>query len=560
MCSERSTPWAIPRSGRRWPTAGGRCCRDEDALDDHERELVTAAAAEYPTVDTDSFVDLTRTGELGGEAVDPRWFGAYGDAVRYTDSAYTEAWDGDPDAPERPEPRRAADPSEVVDAPSFCAFADHSLYDPDEGYYSTGQVRFGFDGDFWTYPQRMSPLFGWMVAESVRTIFDEWTWDGRLADVDPLTVLELGGGEGRLAEDLLDYVFAEETETWAPYRDDFRYVLGDRSAAMRHRQREALADHVEAGRVEVRSIDATALAWDGPFRGVIVANELLDALAHECLRVGSDGEVARVHVLDTPDGRTELEVPARLGLVRRGGRRPALPRAARALPGPGATHGRRGPRHGVPRRRPVLGTEPARPDGQPGRSAATPREPRRGHHHRLRRLDHTTASTPTSRGCASTPPTRSTGPIPTARRALSDLTWDVDFGEVARLARANGLRVRFAGPQGALEVPPVDLTSPSALDRLVPGRFEEGAATLGPRPGRRAAAGHRSSGSASSGFRVMMLAAPDVPFPDNVFAPAACRADRSARAQAVSPLMGMPGRTSLCRVSSSLTSWPMTST
>ena len=73
----------------------------------------------------------------------------------------------------------------------------------------------------------------------------------------------------------------------------------------------------------------------------------------------------------------------------------------------------------------------------------------------------------------------------------SDLTWDVDFGEVGRLARRHGLRVRFAGPQAALEVPPVDLASPAALDRLVPGRVAEGATHRRSRSGGRAAAGER---------------------------------------------------------------------
>jgi len=59
-------------------------------------------------------------------------------------------------------PTGCTDPAQVAGAPSFAAFADRCLYDPDTGYYSTGEVRFGFDGHFWTYPQRMSPLFGWL--------------------------------------------------------------------------------------------------------------------------------------------------------------------------------------------------------------------------------------------------------------------------------------------------------------------------------------------------------------------------------------------------------------
>jgi SAM-dependent MidA family methyltransferase len=490
---------------------------NEGAFDDHERDLVAAAAAGYPSVPSFSFADLTDSEALPGDAVDALWFGAYGEAVRYTDSTYTEAWDGSPDAPPVLEPRSAVDPSDVVGAPSFAAFADHSLYDPDDGYYSTGQVRFGFDGHFWTYPQRMSPLFGWMVAESIRTVVDEWTWDGQLADVDPLTILELGGGEGRLARDVLDYVFAPETETWAPYRDGLRYVLGDRSEAMRFRQAEALADHVEVGRVEVRSIDATALEWDGPFRGVIVANELLDALAHECLRVRPDGQVARVHVVDTPEGRGELEVPLSWGWFDDNGQVGPFPDElgpylARSLPLVDEVRGT-----GYPAA--DLWWAPSLPP-MIARLAEILRRP--GSLGVVIIIDYGDSTmdgidTDESRlRVYSADQVHGSDPYRAPGR--SDLTWDVDFGEVGRLARANGLRVRFAGPQGALEVPPIDLTSTAALDRLVPGRFEEGAVT----PAHALAAAlllGTEFRSASSGFRVMMLAAPEVPFPDNVFTP-----------------------------------------
>jgi SAM-dependent MidA family methyltransferase len=490
---------------------------DPDAFEDHERILVTAAAAEYPMVGGFTFADLSSGGSDQAGRVDAGRFGAYGDAVRYTDSVYTEAWDGSPDAPPVLIPRRATDPAEVVGAPSFAAFADHCLYDPDTGYYSTGEVRFGFDGHFWTYPQRMSPLFGWMVAETVRTIIDEWTWAGRLDDVDPLTILELGGGEGRLARDVLEYVWAPGTETWAPYRDGLRYVLGDRSPAMRFRQTEALADFVEAGRAEVRSIDATALEWKGPFRGVVVANELLDALAHECLRVGLDGEVVRVHVAETPEGRRELEVPLSWGWfdadgvagpfpeqlgpylarvlpmvdeVRDTGYEPADLYWAPALPGTIARLAE------ILRRPGSLGVAIIIDYGDATIDGIDTDEARL----RVYGSDQVHGSDPY----------RSPG--------QSDLTWDVDFGEVGRLARAHGLRVRFAGPQGALEVPPVELTANDALDRLVPGRFDEGAVT----PAHALAAALllvTEFRAASSGFHVMMLAAPDVPFPENAFGP-----------------------------------------
>jgi SAM-dependent MidA family methyltransferase len=286
---------------------------------------------------------------------------------------------------------------------------------------------------------------------------------------------------------------------------------------MRFRQTEALAEFVADGRAEVRSIDATALEWDGPFRGVLVANELLDALAHECLRVGTDGEVVRVHVAETPDGRRELEVPLSWGWfdddgvagpypeqlgpylarvlpmvdeVRDTGYEPADLYWAPALPGTIARLAE------ILRRPDSLGVAIIIDYGDATIDGIDTDEPRL----RVYGADQVHGSDPY----------RSPG--------QSDLTWDVDFGEVGRLARAHGLRVKFAGPQGALEVPPVDLTANDALDRLVPGRFEEGAVT----PAHALAAALllvTEFRAASSGFHVMMLAAPDVPFPENTFGP-----------------------------------------
>jgi len=472
---------------------------DATDLDDHERQLVQAAAAGFPQGELSSFAEL----------------GAYGEAVRYTDSVYTEAWDGAPELAPL-EARRAEHPDEVAGAPSFAEFAERCLYDPDHGYYSTGEVRFGTDGHFWTYPQRMSPLFGEMVAESVRTIFDEWAWSGVLDDVDPLTILELGGGEGRLALDVLDHVGAATTETWEPYREGLRYVLGDRSRAMRERQAATLADHVAAGRAEVRTIDAVDLTWDGPFRGVVVANELLDALAHECLRVDEDGTVVRVHVLESSEGRGELEVPLEWGWFGPGG------------PGP--------PPHEL---RSYLDqvlplVEQVRDTGEePADLYWAPALPRliANLSDVLRRPGSLGVALFVDYGDATIDgidtddsrlrvyaPDQVHGWDPYRSPGSSDLTWDVDFGEVGRLARRYGLRVRFAGPQGALEVPPVDLGAPDALARLLPGRVAEGATT----PAHAMAATLllvSEFRSPSSGYRVMMLAPADVPFPDNAFGP-----------------------------------------
>jgi SAM-dependent MidA family methyltransferase len=316
---------------------------------------------------------------------------------------------------------------------------------------------------------------------------------------------------------VLDHVWAPTTETWGPYRSGLRYVLGDRSRAMRERQAVALADPIAAGRAEIRTIDAVDLAWRGPFRGVIVANELLDALVHECLRVDEDGQVVRVHVTETPEGRRELEVPLSWGWFDAEGRPGPRPDELDAY---------------LDRAVPMV--EQVRDTGEaPADLYWAPSLPRLVANLAdiLRRPGSLGVAMFIDYGDATidgidTDESRLRvyavdqvhGRDPYRAPGTSDLTWDVDFGELGRLARANGLRVRFAGPQGALEVLPVDLASPAALDQLVPGREAEGA-TAGPHALAAALLLVNEFRSASSGYRVMMLSPADVPFPDNAFGP-----------------------------------------
>jgi hypothetical protein len=268
---------------------------------------------------------------------------------------------------------------------------------------------------------------------------------------------------------------------------------------------------------EVRDLDAVAFSWAGPLRGALVANELLDALVHECLRVDPDGEVMRVHVLDTPAGRQELEVPLRWGWFDAEGRPGPLP------PELGAYLGR-----ALPLVEQVRDTGESAADlwwapelpGLVADLAAVLNRP--GSLAVAMFIDYGDATidgidTDESR-LRVYAPDQIHGRDPYRAPGASDLTWDVDFGELGRLAREHGLRVRFAGPQAALEVPPIDLASPEVLDRLVPGREAEGAS-----PGAHALAAALllvdEFRAPDNGYRVMMLAPADVPFPDNAFGP-----------------------------------------
>ena len=141
---------------------------------------------------------------------------------------------------------------------SFERFMDLALYAPLVGYYSGGAHKFGEGGDFTTAPE-ISGLFGACVAVQCEEIL------GRL---NAASILEIGAGSGRLAADILGRL---ESLNRLPQR----YWILEVSAELRDRQREHLKRHRPRLLERVLWLDRPP---DEPFDGVILANEVLDAL------------------------------------------------------------------------------------------------------------------------------------------------------------------------------------------------------------------------------------------------------------------------------------------
>jgi len=143
----------------------------------------------------------------------------------------------------------------------FSRFMEMCLYTPGLGYYSGGQLKFGAGGDFVTAPE-VSPLFGRCLARPCAAVLDT---PGAGA------ILEFGAGSGQLAADLLG-----ELQHLGCLPD--RYLILERSAELRQRQQQTLQRQQPqlAGRV----VWIDALPGPG-FRGVVLANEVLDAMAVE---------------------------------------------------------------------------------------------------------------------------------------------------------------------------------------------------------------------------------------------------------------------------------------
>ena len=150
---------------------------------------------------------------------------------------------------------------------SFARYMEMALYAPGLGYYVAGAAKLGSQGDFVTAPE-ISPLFGRTLA-------------GQVADILAHTgggVLELGAGSGALALSLLE-------ELQARNRVPERYRILEVSPELVQRQRGLLMHRLPglAGRVEwITSLPQR-------FTGVVVANEVLDALPVHLLAWREEG-------------------------------------------------------------------------------------------------------------------------------------------------------------------------------------------------------------------------------------------------------------------------------
>ncbi|MCW5889223.1 MAG: SAM-dependent methyltransferase [bacterium] len=175
------------------------------------------------------------------------------------------------------EERRDAHRAVAATYPSWRDFVDAALFAPSWGYYATGAIRFGEGGHYDTYPIALSPVFGEIVAARA---FRQWERCGRPARFD---VCELGAGNGQLCLDVVVTVArrAGESTAWRAFDRGFRYRVVERSPALAERQRAKLGSL--AARVDWRVADPSA----GDARlprprdaGLVVANEVLDCLAH----------------------------------------------------------------------------------------------------------------------------------------------------------------------------------------------------------------------------------------------------------------------------------------
>ena len=164
---------------------------------------------------------------------------------------------------------------------AFDRFMEAALYAPGLGYYAAGARKFGPEGDFVTAPE-IGSLFGQCVGQQIAAIFEE---------LGNGVLLEAGPGTGRLMVDVLEALAILGALPDA-------VLLLETSPELRERQhallRRRLPDYV--ARVTWLS------EWPcGGFEGVVLANEVLDAMPVTRFRVAA-GRPLVAHVIHGVSG------------------------------------------------------------------------------------------------------------------------------------------------------------------------------------------------------------------------------------------------------------------
>lgn len=160
----------------------------------------------------------------------------------------------------------------------FDRFMELALYAPGLGYYVAGSRKFGAAGDFVTAPE-ISPYFSRCLARQCAQVLDQ---------VNGGNILEVGAGTGIMAADLLAEL---ETE----HRLPDHYCILELSPELQQRQRQTLMQKVPHLAERVRWLSSLP---DPGFTGVVLGNELLDAMPVTRFRISDEGVQEQFVVLE----------------------------------------------------------------------------------------------------------------------------------------------------------------------------------------------------------------------------------------------------------------------
>lgn len=168
---------------------------------------------------------------------------------------------------------------------TFADFMKIALYHPVDGYYNNDSP-IGSRGDYFTSPT-VHPGFGGLLAKQIKRMW------ALLDKPTPFYIIEIGAGNGRLAIDIINHVFAIDQDL----HTSIQYFAIDR------------AQHPTLNHDKIQQIVSNTL----PFRdvvGCVLSNELVDAFPVHLFEIGNKS-IQEIYVThENGEFREELDNPS----------------------------------------------------------------------------------------------------------------------------------------------------------------------------------------------------------------------------------------------------------
>ena len=155
---------------------------------------------------------------------------------------------------------------------TFAEFMQMVLYTPQFGYYTNGRHKIGASGDFITAPT-LTPLFGQTLAQQIFPLLPQTA----------ANIYEFGAGTGHLAAQLLNTLNDRVQH----------YYIIELSADLTQCQQEYIAQHAPKAASCVTWLSELPELLDG----IIIGNEVLDAMPIERIRRNADGTFSHAYVM-----------------------------------------------------------------------------------------------------------------------------------------------------------------------------------------------------------------------------------------------------------------------
>ncbi|KGG15334.1 hypothetical protein EV06_1205 [Prochlorococcus sp. MIT 0602] len=149
----------------------------------------------------------------------------------------------------------------------FSDFMNWSLNHPGSGSYATGRLRIGPSGDFVT-----SPSLGKDFCELLVKQISDWVeeLETKMKTGPKISIVDVGPGEGDLSFHLLNVI----KDKYSYLESKIELVLVEINEEMITRQKQKLSD-IDFPKIRWTTFEELKMS---PIRGIVIANEVLDAL------------------------------------------------------------------------------------------------------------------------------------------------------------------------------------------------------------------------------------------------------------------------------------------